>query len=79
MGMLGGDGLADAMGRLVAVHHRHGAVHQDQVAELLLERFHRLGAVGDGVGAVSQLFELRENHFAVGEVVLGHQDFFSVA
>ena len=78
-GNAGGDRLADLMGRLVAVHHRHSTIHQDQGKVSMPERFHRLCAVGDGVGAVSQLLELRKNHLAVGGVVLGHQDFFSMA
>ena len=66
--------LADAAGRFEAVHHRHLAVHQHQIVSAMLHRFDGFGAIGDRVGFVSQLLQLRQSYDAIGGVVLRHQD-----
>ena len=58
---MGGDGdnrhlriarIANSARRLVAVHHGHLAIHQDQVVLAVLQRFDSLRAAGDRVGLV---------------------------
>ena len=66
--------LPDAARRLIAIHLRHLAVHQDHVIVGLAERFEGLHAIGHQIDSVAEFIQHRHGHFLVGQVVLSHQD-----
>ena len=66
--------LANPARGFVAVHHRHFAVHQDQIVSALLQRFEGFGAIGNRVGLVPEFPELRQGYELVGRIILGEQD-----
>jgi hypothetical protein len=70
---IGGLAGADLPRGAEAVHHRHLAVHEDQVEALLRERAHPLGAVRDGAHLAAQRLEQHHGHAAVDLVVLAQQ------
>ena len=66
--------LANPARSFVAVHHRHLAVHQDQIVSALLQRFEGFGAIGNRVGLVPEFPQLRQGYELVGRIILGEQD-----
>ena len=65
---------ADFPCRLVPVHHRHLAVHQDRLISSGLPRGNGIGAVAHDVNFVAHPFQRAARHFLVHQIVLGHQD-----
>src|SRR5471032_1184365 len=68
--LLGG---ADVRRRLVTIHLRHAAIHQDQVVALALRRVDRLAAVEGELALAAVHGQHGGGHHLVGAVVLGHQ------
>ncbi len=63
----------DAAGGLQPVHDRHADIQQDDVVAPCVKGAQHLFPVGDDVGRVAQLLELRLLHHAVGLVIVGQQ------
>ena len=71
---VGGLGLADGPGGVIAVEFRHVTVHQDDVVGEAFAGFDGFPAVDDEIGDVAQLGEHERGEASVDVVVLGHED-----
>ena len=68
--------LANFRRRLEAVHHRHVAIHEDQIVRRCRERRNGLAAVVDGHGGKTELQELFEREALIDGVVFDEQHAF---
>jgi len=73
-GFRSGGAQANFPGRLVAVHHRHLAVHEDNVISTGLPCANGLGAVAHDVYLVADFRQRLASHFLVHQIILSQQD-----
>ena len=64
---------ADSLGRLVAIYHRHAAVHQDEVEDLGEGDLGGLAAIDGDSGADAQPRQRLHGHLAIDRAVVGDQ------
>ena len=64
----------DLSGGIKAIHLRHLDVHKNKVIRTSFECAQAFEPVGDGVGAVAEVFEEAQGDFLVNQVVLRHED-----
>lgn len=65
---------AYAPGRLIAVHYRHVAIHQDQRIRSSAMHAHGILAVHRAIRNATLLFQQAQRNFAVHRVIVRHED-----
>ena len=66
--------FANFRGRLVTVHHRHLAVHQDQIVGRCIQHFHSHTAVFSHISAIACALQNLQCDFLIDQIVLDEQD-----
>ena len=65
--------ITDPPAGLVTVHHRHLAIHEDEIVGAFGQNLDRFLAVGDDIDLEPEFSQHAQSHGLVGGIILDHQ------